>query len=51
MLQNKLKVYYVEKILTAWYSKYYENIKIYENKGMLILKSKILWQGKLNIIK
>ena len=37
MLQNKLKVYYVEKILTSWYSKYYENIKIYENKGMLIL--------------
>lgn len=51
MLQNKLKIYYVEIILTSWHSKYYKNIKIYENKGMLIMKSKILWQGKLNIIK
>lgn len=51
MLHNKLKVYYVEIILTAWYSKYYKNIKNYENKGMFIMKSKILWQGKLNIIK
>lgn len=47
MLQNKLKVYYAKIILTAWYSKYYKNIKIYENKGMLIM-IKIKNYGKEN---
>ena len=47
MLQNKLNVYYVEIILTVWYSKYYRNLKFYENKGMFIM-IKIKNYGKEN---